>query len=235
MSSPRASFQRHIPIQHGQGLAQGRLPAAPPHTGETSDPLPWRDGSQQGSPLALGDQEHLQLHWAPAGSRDGHRQPERATSPRITGLPRELAWQTASRATGTLPSLAHPYARSKGRAWESIHGQGRGQHCRKCPAELQAQTSRFVKHYLIGTGIIKLPALPENFQSLVTAGFFKIPGTGTRGTTVYFSLLLAGHISEHRLLKPQGLVHQKLYLHHTPGSEGGHALRVLSSPCHSPK
>lgn len=76
----------------------------------------------------------------------------------------------AGRATGTVPGLAHPWALSKGRARESGHGQGRG------GTAGSAQQNWFGKQYLTSTGIIKLPALQENFQSLVTAGFLNISG-----------------------------------------------------------
>lgn len=115
-------------------------------------------------------------------SRDGHSQPEHATSPSITCGPWELAWQTASRATGTMPGLAHPWALSKGRAWESSQGQDSGWHRSKFPSRTvgsnkQVCQTLFKQHW-------------HHHASCLTGEFsvwslldLKISGTGAKGTT----------------------------------------------------
>lgn len=105
---------------------------------------------------------------------------------------------------------------------------GQGWHCRKCPAELVWQTV-FNQHWHH-----QASCLAGEFSESGHCWIFKnLRNRSTRNHLM--PVCFQGTPESTGSLKPRGLVHQQLYPHHIPGTEGGHGLRVLSPPCHSPK
>lgn len=174
--------QRVHPKHHSRGTFPSGTGSGPPsqRAGGTSDPTAlarWVTAGLTPGFWGAGGTSGF------AGSRAGHGwplPPERAASAGIAAGYGNCPGRQQAGPRWLCQGWHFPGHRAKGGLG------GASTDTRHCRAELQAQTSRCVKHHWIRTGIIKPPALQENFQSLVTAGFLPSSGTGAQGTTCSF-------------------------------------------------